>query len=137
MSDLNGMRIPRFYEPCDLHIGQTHSLTDATTQHVSRVLRMKAGDSITLFNGHGSDGSPVPQVSQKPAKPFAIVREASGRFRESGAKSGGSGLQCPNCQKDWRGALWTYLSELRSAILGGGHQQEDAGQVFQGWRDRP
>ncbi|BBB28247.1 16S rRNA (uracil(1498)-N(3))-methyltransferase [Neptunomonas japonica] len=49
------MRIPRFFEPCELHTGQTYSLSDATTQHVSRVLRMKAGDNITLFNGYGSE----------------------------------------------------------------------------------
>lgn len=49
------MRIPRFYEPSDFSIGQIHSLSDATTQHVSRVLRMKAGDQITLFNGNGSE----------------------------------------------------------------------------------
>ena len=49
------MRIPRFYEPSDLSTGQTHALSEAVTQHVSRVLRMKAGDQITLFNGQGSE----------------------------------------------------------------------------------
>lgn len=49
------MRIPRFYEPHDLSTRQTHTLSEAATQHVARVLRMKVGDQITLFNGQGSE----------------------------------------------------------------------------------
>ncbi|WP_293265596.1 16S rRNA (uracil(1498)-N(3))-methyltransferase [Neptunomonas sp.] len=49
------MRTPRFYEPSELYTGQTCLLSEATTQHVSRVLRMKTGEEITLFNGQGSE----------------------------------------------------------------------------------
>ncbi|SIS43153.1 16S rRNA (uracil(1498)-N(3))-methyltransferase [Neptunomonas antarctica] len=49
------MRIPRFYEPSDLSPGQTFSLSESVTQHISRVLRMKPAEQITLFNGQGSE----------------------------------------------------------------------------------
>ena len=51
------MRIPRFYEPTSLAEGQHHSLSDAVVQHVCKVLRMKAGDHIHLFDGNGREYS--------------------------------------------------------------------------------
>ncbi|MBT3144619.1 16S rRNA (uracil(1498)-N(3))-methyltransferase [Neptunomonas phycophila] len=49
------MRIPRFYESTDIRQGEAFSLSDEVTQHVARVLRMKAGQQITLFNGDGAE----------------------------------------------------------------------------------
>lgn len=49
------MRIPRFYEPQPLSEGQQINLSDDVVQHVSRALRMKAGEEILLFNGDGAD----------------------------------------------------------------------------------
>lgn len=49
------MRIPRFYEPQPLSTDVSISLGDSTTQHVSRALRMRAGEQIQLFNGDGQE----------------------------------------------------------------------------------
>ncbi|NQZ33047.1 MAG: 16S rRNA (uracil(1498)-N(3))-methyltransferase [Oceanospirillaceae bacterium] len=49
------MRIPRFYQDTKLTVGATISLDDSAVQHVARVLRMKTGESICLFNGDGHE----------------------------------------------------------------------------------
>lgn len=49
------MRVPRFYEPQPLSVDASVSLGDSTTQHVSRALRMRAGEQIQLFNGDGQE----------------------------------------------------------------------------------
>lgn len=46
------MRTPRFYDPQTLTVTDEISLGDDATQHI-RVLRLKAGAKITLFNGKG------------------------------------------------------------------------------------
>lgn len=45
------MRIPRIYHPATLTPGMVTELTDDGTNHVARVLRMKTGYSLILFNG--------------------------------------------------------------------------------------
>ncbi|WP_413492416.1 16S rRNA (uracil(1498)-N(3))-methyltransferase [Morganella psychrotolerans] len=45
------MRIPRIYHPDPLTPGMVTNLTDDGANHVSRVLRMKTGYSLILFNG--------------------------------------------------------------------------------------
>lgn len=47
------MRIPRLYLPIPLVTGITAPLTDSSFNHVVRVLRLKPGASLTLFNGEG------------------------------------------------------------------------------------
>jgi len=49
------MRIPRFYDSQDLQTGLSISLSDSAVQHISRVLRMRSGEQIILFNGDGFD----------------------------------------------------------------------------------
>jgi 16S rRNA (uracil1498-N3)-methyltransferase len=49
------MSAPRFFCPVNLALGATVSLTDSAAHHASRVLRLKAGDALTLFNGDGND----------------------------------------------------------------------------------
>jgi len=49
------MRIPRFYDPQSLAEGKTIELCENAIQHISRVLRMRPGEAITLFNGDGFD----------------------------------------------------------------------------------
>lgn len=51
------MRIPRIHIPSQLETGQTISLDKAAANHISRVLRMKQGDTLTLFNGGGGEYS--------------------------------------------------------------------------------
>lgn len=46
--------MPRFFCPQPLAIGQIISLPDAVARHV-QVLRLAAGDALTLFNGQGGE----------------------------------------------------------------------------------
>ena len=45
----------RFFCPAKLALGATVDLPDNAAHHALRVLRMKAGDELTLFNGDGHD----------------------------------------------------------------------------------
>ena len=45
----------RFYAPDALEIGSEIDLPDDEAQHVARVLRLKAGDSLAVFNGRGNE----------------------------------------------------------------------------------
>ena len=58
------MRNPRFYEPQPIAENSIITLSDDATQHI-RVLRLKVGDSITLFNGEGGQYSATLSDVQK------------------------------------------------------------------------
>jgi len=47
--------MPRFY--CDLHLAPGHvvALPDAVARHAVGVLRLRAGEAVTLFNGDGAE----------------------------------------------------------------------------------
>lgn len=49
------MRIPRIFVDRSLACGSEIALDDKAARHVTRVLRLKAGDAITLFNGRGCE----------------------------------------------------------------------------------
>ena len=49
------MRIPRIYHETALNVGVSVLLGDDAANHVGRVLRMQAGQEMTLFNGDGYD----------------------------------------------------------------------------------
>ena len=49
------MQRPRIYTPAPLRTGTTLSLPESAATHVMRVLRLVAGDPITLFDGSGTD----------------------------------------------------------------------------------
>ncbi len=49
------MQRPRIYTPAALRTGTTHTLPESAAVHVTRVLRLGAGDPITLFDGTGMD----------------------------------------------------------------------------------
>jgi 16S rRNA (uracil1498-N3)-methyltransferase len=46
---------PRFYHADDIFVGQTIELNLAAGHHASRVLRLKIGDSVIVFNGRGGE----------------------------------------------------------------------------------
>lgn len=76
------MRIPRVYDPQPLQPGAELSLGDSAAQHLGRVLRMKPGDELVLFNGDGSDYSAtLAEVSRKQVR--ARVDECLANDRES------------------------------------------------------
>jgi len=50
------MSNPRIYQQTEFSVGQTYALNDDAFGHTVRVLRLKAGDTIILFNGLKTDG---------------------------------------------------------------------------------
>lgn len=53
------MTVPRFYCPMALGVGETVDLPDAAAHHAARVLRLRNGDRLTLFNGYGGEYAAV------------------------------------------------------------------------------
>lgn len=53
------MRVPRFYTTQALSSQQSLLLDDAPSHHVLKVLRLKKGDSLVLFNGDGNEYSAI------------------------------------------------------------------------------
>ena len=49
------MRIPRIHHPEPLAEGITVTLEGEPANHVARVLRLRAGDAVTLFDGRGGE----------------------------------------------------------------------------------
>lgn len=49
------MRIPRLFIELPLSLGETVSLPRDKAHHLSKVLRMKLGDAIMLFNDSGDE----------------------------------------------------------------------------------
>ncbi len=49
------MAAPRFHVPQSLAEGMPLSLPSAAAHHAARVLRLRAGDAVTLFNGQGGE----------------------------------------------------------------------------------
>ena len=49
------MRIPRIYTPMALAEGSSVELDPSASNHVGKVLRMKPGQQLILFNGNGTD----------------------------------------------------------------------------------
>lgn len=49
------MRIPRIYTPSTLNSGANIELDENAFSHAVRVLRLKQGDSLILFNGQGGE----------------------------------------------------------------------------------
>ncbi|MFN3879950.1 MAG: 16S rRNA (uracil(1498)-N(3))-methyltransferase [Nitrincola lacisaponensis] len=49
------MRVPRFFEDQPLAGLQQLTLSDKVAQHAGKVLRMREGDRLSLFNGDGCD----------------------------------------------------------------------------------
>jgi 16S rRNA (uracil1498-N3)-methyltransferase len=59
------MRLSRFYTEQSLSPGQTVTLEETISHHLLRVLRLKAGESLLLFNGDGKEYQAVLEQSGK------------------------------------------------------------------------
>ena len=60
------MRIPRIYHPETIHQLGELSLSEDAAGHIGRVLRMKEGDRLTLFNGLGGEyGAVIEAIAKK------------------------------------------------------------------------
>jgi len=75
------MRIPRIYQPADIHIGSSIELDATAAHHLSRVLRLKHQDQIILFNGQGGEYLSSMQLQGK--KVFAVAEAFIERDLES------------------------------------------------------
>lgn len=63
------MRIPRIYQPGSLKPEQQLPLCDEAAHHVSRVLRLKTGHPLVLFNGDGNNyAATLTQIDKKQAE---------------------------------------------------------------------
>lgn len=52
------MRVPRIYQPIALSSGQIIELDAQATTHLTKVLRLRVGDALVVFNGRGDgDGN--------------------------------------------------------------------------------
>jgi 16S rRNA (uracil1498-N3)-methyltransferase len=49
------MRLTRVHVDADLHTGERLTVEGAAGNHISRVLRLRTGDALTLFNGQGGE----------------------------------------------------------------------------------
>lgn len=67
------MRIPRIYQQAPLVSGETIELESSASHHLTKVLRLKNSDAITLFNGEGGEYSAHLQIENK--KTFAIIQQ--------------------------------------------------------------
>jgi 16S rRNA (uracil1498-N3)-methyltransferase len=61
------MAAPRFFVDLDLAAGATLALPDAVAHHAARVLRLRDGAAIVLFNGRGGEFGATLQVDGKHA----------------------------------------------------------------------
>jgi 16S rRNA (uracil1498-N3)-methyltransferase len=51
------MSLPRFYSPFALAIGSSVELPSSAAHHAAKVLRMRVGDALVLFDGRGGEYS--------------------------------------------------------------------------------
>jgi len=51
----SGVRVPRIYQPVPLSSGQTIELDTQARIHVTKVLRLRTGESLIVFNGSGEE----------------------------------------------------------------------------------
>ena len=74
--------MPRLYFPDDIPAHGECMLSEAQTHHVAHVLRLAAGDAVTLFDGRGTE---YPATIVRLGKRHTVVRVAGGRMvdRES------------------------------------------------------
>ncbi|MFZ2451741.1 MAG: 16S rRNA (uracil(1498)-N(3))-methyltransferase [Methylovulum miyakonense] len=71
------MRVSRLYTPLPLNQGQTIGLDDDSGHYLRSVLRLKAGDAITLFNGDGNEFQcQVDEVTRKSVRVALGQRQA-------------------------------------------------------------
>lgn len=71
------MRTPRVYHPTRLQIGRDTTLDEAGSHHLTRVLRMKTGDAVVLFDGTGGEYRGVIRGTERSA-----VRVRVGSFED-------------------------------------------------------
>lgn len=69
------MRIPRGYHPGELRIGEEIVLGEVIANHWTRVLRLKRGDAVQLFNGDGGEYRALLESVERKRTTARIERE--------------------------------------------------------------
>lgn len=90
----------RFYQPIDTAIGQLIELSDENKHHITRVLRLRKGDSITLFNGKGGEFSArIESITN--SQVTALIESFHDEDRESPLTIELAQALCANEKMDW------------------------------------
>jgi 16S rRNA (uracil1498-N3)-methyltransferase len=69
------MRLTRVHVPTALQAGQRICVTGAAANHIARVLRLRAGEPLTLFNGNGAEYSATIVELQRDAIAVEVKQE--------------------------------------------------------------
>jgi 16S rRNA (uracil1498-N3)-methyltransferase len=76
------MRIPRVYSPQTITIGDCIELEAGAARHLTSALRMRSGQLVTIFNGHGGEYT-AELVEAKKGKATVRITEFDKADRES------------------------------------------------------
>ncbi|MEO8936508.1 MAG: 16S rRNA (uracil(1498)-N(3))-methyltransferase [Burkholderiaceae bacterium] len=68
------MTLPRFHVDIPLVVGAPTTLSRAATRHALRALRLRQGDMLTLFNGHGGEYAAQLVHAREPQAEVQVVR---------------------------------------------------------------
>lgn len=90
----------RFYHPEKITTGQHIELSDENKHHAARVLRLKAGDAITLFTGQGGEFSARIEAITK-SSTTVLVQAYHDHDRESPLVIELAQAVCVNEKMDW------------------------------------
>ncbi len=90
----------RFYHPAEIVIGKIVELSSDNKHHAMRVLRLKKGDSITLFNGHGGEYSAHIETINR-STTTAVIEDYYDKERESPLTIELVQAICVNEKMDW------------------------------------
>ena len=90
----------RFYHPESISIGQHIALSNNNSHHALRVLRLKAGDTVTLFTGQGAEYVARIETSDKSVITVQVM-EYFTHNRESPLKIELAQAVCVNEKMDW------------------------------------
>src|SRR5688572_25065805 len=91
------MPAPRIY--CDVRLGPGAQLSLApdAAQHVSKALRLKAGDALTVFDGSGGE---YEAAIQRIEKGRVDIKVAAGRHRARAAPAPGARARAARGRQD-------------------------------------
>lgn len=90
----------RFYHPEKIATGQYIELSDDNKHHAARVLRLKAGDTVTLFTGQGGEFSAQIEAITK-SRTTVLVQAYHETDRESPLTIELAQAVCVNEKMDW------------------------------------
>jgi 16S rRNA (uracil1498-N3)-methyltransferase len=71
------MRLTRIYVDAPLAVGQQVQLPDQAATHLTKVLRLRAGAALTLFNGQGGEYAAELLAPERGAARAAILRQVA------------------------------------------------------------